>query len=96
MHRLISQKIRDTPELLQRVSENLARWKTLCAPSTQPYLLEWEQLVQQGMEACLDIAQEDSEHARTLRQSSPFAGLLSSQERFAFLRQWKQQQHAAQ
>ena len=88
MHRLVAEKIRQDPALFDKATVTLARWrKTVCA-SSQPYLHEWERLMNQGMEACLAVAVEDSEHATALRQSSPFAGLLTHQDRFAFLKAW--------
>lgn len=42
----------------------------------------------QGMEVALGVAVEDSEHAADLRRSSPFAGVLTNKERFAFFKNW--------
>ena len=89
MHRLIADKIRRDPRQLEKVRHTLAHWrKTVCA-SSQPYLESWERLMSQGVETCLAAAVEDSEHAAALRQCSPFCGVLSNQERFAFLKAWK-------
>lgn len=86
MHRLIAEKLRHEPALFEQVKVTLARWRTTVSPSSQPYLEEWESLMNQGMDACLAVAVEDSERAKALRQSSPFAGILNNQERFAFLK----------
>jgi hypothetical protein len=48
----------------------------------------------QGVEACLSLAVEDSQRAAALRQSSPFSGVLSNRERFAFLKQWRSDHEA--
>lgn len=40
------------------------------------------------MEMCLEFATEDSERATAIRQASPFAGILTNEERLAFLRAW--------
>jgi hypothetical protein len=84
MHRLIADKIRRDPALFEHVFSNLNRWKTLVSANTQPYLKKWERLANLGIEPCLAVATEDSERAATLRQSSPFSGILSHKERFAF------------
>jgi hypothetical protein len=90
MHGLIVAKIRHDPALFDRVLATLARWRTTVAGHSQPYLQTWEALAQEGgMEACLRMAVEDSERAAALRQASPFAGLLSNAERFAFLKAWR-------
>lgn len=94
MHRLVAERIRQNPALFDKAILTLARWrKTVCA-SSQPYLHEWERLMAQGIDACLAAAVEDSEHATALRQSSPFAGVLTHQDRFVFLKKWNQN-HAA-
>ena len=95
MHRLVAEKIRANPDLFQKAQATLARWRHTVCPSSQPYLQEWERLMHQGPDACLAIALEESEHADALRQSSPFAAILSHQERFTFLKAWSRE-HAAQ
>jgi hypothetical protein len=89
MHRLVVAKLRQDPPRLDQVRATLARWRQSASPSTQPYLQEWEQLLQQGLEACLAMAVDDSEHATALRQSSPFTRVLSHAERFRFLKDWR-------
>jgi hypothetical protein len=95
MHGLIVAKIRRDPALFDRVLATLTRWRGMVSGHSQPYLQTWETLAQQGgMEACLSMAVEDSERAAALRQASPFAGLLTNAERFAFLKA-KKGDHAA-
>ncbi len=55
---------------------------------SEPYLAEWDRLLAQGLEQVLATAVEESERAAALRQCSPFAGILSPAERFAFLKTW--------
>lgn len=88
LHCLIAEKIRQDPTLFDRAKATLARWRTTVCEGSQPYLEEWENLMNQGIEACLAVAVEDSERAAALRQSSPFCGILSEQERLAFLKAW--------
>ena len=89
LHRLIAAKVRREPELLDRVRLTLQRWRDPGSPSrAEPYLAEWEQLMAQGLEPVLAAAIEESERAAALRQCSPFTGILSSAERFAFLKAW--------
>lgn len=96
MHRLVADKIRRDPSLWERVPRTLARWRRQVDPATQPYLREWEALASQGMEVCLAVATERSEHATALRQSSPFVCILTHHERFAFLKRWRSEaSHAA-
>lgn len=94
LHFAVADKLRKQPELFAVVPKTLERWRQTVAASSQGYLSEWALLVHQGMEAALTVATEDSEHAQTLRQCSPFGGILSHQERFAFLKSWSEQ-HAS-
>lgn len=86
MHRLVAEKIRRDPALFEKARRTLARWRTIVCPASQPYLDEWEQLMKRGIDACLAVAIEDSERANALRQSSPFTGILTNQERYSFLK----------
>jgi hypothetical protein len=90
MHQRVAERIRAQPELMQRARATLARWRTTVSPAAQPYLQEWERLMDEGLEPCLRMAEEDSARARAMRQASPFAGLLSNAERFAFIRAWRE------
>ena len=88
LHQLIAAKLREHSERLEGVRQTLARWKIIVAPNSQPYIAEWQRLVDAGLEATLAVALEDSEHAATLRSYSPFGSVLSPKERFAFYEQW--------
>lgn len=90
LHCLVAEKIRRDPSLFEKPKEVIKRWSLIVSPHSQPYLREWEKLLDQGMDACLAVATEDSERAAALRQSSPFVGILSNAERQAFFREWAQ------
>jgi hypothetical protein len=94
LHRLVAGKIRQNPALFEHVKTTLARWQQTVCPATQPWLSEWANAIEQGMDAALDLALEDSERATALRQSSPFTGILTHQERFTFLKTWQQRNAA--
>ena len=88
MHRMIAEKIKRDPSLFEKPSVVIARWRNKVCGSSLPYLLEWERLIGQGMNACLSVATEESEYATALRQSSPFVGILTEKERLSFLKSW--------
>ena len=94
LHRLVAEKIRHDPALFERAKTTLARWRATAGPASQPYLEEWERLMNQGVEHCLAVAVDGSERATALRQSSPLSVLLTNRERFAFLGNWKQNHEA--
>lgn len=90
MHQLVAQKVRQDPVLFEHARRTLARWRQTVSVHSQPYLEQWEHLFNQGMDASLAVAVEDSERATALRQSSPFVGLLTEGERLNFLITWNQ------
>jgi len=89
LHRLVADKIRADTGLMGEAEAVLRRWYQLASPRTFAYLDDWHRLLQSGVEPCLAVATEDSERAAALRQASPLACLLSNQERFAFLKDWR-------
>jgi hypothetical protein len=95
LHELVAEKIRRDPALLERAGEILERWRRQVDPRTVVYLDEWRRLVASGMDECLKVAVEDSEHAAALRQSSPLSCLLGGKERQFFLKDWRRQ-HATE
>jgi hypothetical protein len=94
MHMLVAEKLRRDPQLLQRVDNTLQRWRAQVCERSQPYLVEWQKLVDQGVDACVGAMTERTQRAAAMRQASPFAAVLSNQERFEFLRRWRAM-HAA-
>ena len=94
LHRLIAQRLRQQPQRLEGVRGTLARWKVIVAVHSQPYVTEWQRLVDAGLDAALAMAVEESERAAALRQCSPFGSVLTPRERSVFFKQWSQD-HAA-
>jgi len=94
LHRLVAEKIRHDPLLLMRAQQTLSRWRQSASPRVLDYLDQWQQLLDRGVDECLAVALDDAQYAAALRQSSPLACLLSPQERYAFLKQWRAN-HAA-
>ena len=93
LHRLIADKIRQDPRLFDKPRQTLARWRTAVSPNSQAYVQDWLQLIDSGVEVCLAIATQESERANALRQASPFSGVLTHKERFAFFKNWAQEHH---
>lgn len=97
LHRLIADKLRREPQRFAIVLQTLAHWSGTVDARAQPYVQQWQALARQGLDACLDAAVQPTEQGQALRQCSPFAGVLTHKERFAFFRQWAQERdHAAQ
>lgn len=84
LHARIADKLRERPELLAIAGENLDRWESLRGPD--PAFDEWRSLLRETPLAdLLRLLTEESENADRLRQSSPFAGILTVEERSAVL-----------
>ena len=89
LHRLIADKIRQQPDLFALPVENVKRWKMKYKVAPVCFD-EWAEILDQGMERALAVATEESDRATELRQSSPFSGILSPQERWRFLKEWNE------
>jgi hypothetical protein len=61
---------------------------TNCSPRLRPALVEWQAALDDGPAAVVALLTGEDERATRLRQSNPFAGVLSPQERNAILLQF--------
>ncbi len=87
--RLIACKLRADPALAQRAGGNLERWLRDCSERSRPALLEWQALLAGPLDELLSVLASPEERAVRLRQSNPFAGLLTPNERWAILRDFQ-------
>lgn len=84
LHREIAQRIRSNPVLLNRVRERLAKdiESRRFSVSLTDAMQEWiDFLNSSSLEEIIDLLVDPGENARRLRQSTPFAGILSEEER---------------
>lgn len=87
LHGAVAAKLAAQPELLDVARANLRRW-LLVNPSDS--LHEWARLLDTTpLPALIELMQSSGERATRLRQSSPFAGLLTPQERQVILRRYE-------
>ena len=86
--RAIADKLRRDPALLEVARENIRRWKVSLHP-WPPALQEWESVLALGLETALATLTKDGPQGRRLRQSSPFAGVLTPQERNAIFEEYE-------
>jgi len=90
LDRLIADKIEAQPDLLKRAVETLERWIAQRHPAPPPVLLEWREILRQAtLTEILALLRSNSDEARRLRQSSPFCGILSPEERLALFGQYE-------
>jgi hypothetical protein len=80
LHALIARKIARAPGLLDIARRNLDRWRA--ARGTEPpALAEWRAILARPWREVAAVLTDPGEEATRLRQSSPFAGVLSAAER---------------
>jgi hypothetical protein len=81
MHAVIAQKIERDPTLLDVPRNNLKRWKARWENEAPAWYEEWCAIMNRPWPEIAAIITEPSEEGARLRQSSPFAGVLSTAER---------------
>lgn len=86
LHRAVAARIRAEPALFDQARAVLERWLGMTPAHLRPALEEWRGLFDDGVDAALAMAAEESERGDRLRKSSPFCGVLSHQERWRLLR----------
>lgn len=88
-HRAVAERLRHAPEVVvQTARENLARWMAsgVFDKGEMRALSEWENILNESnVEELIAIITEDSDEGQRLRQSTPFAGVLSEDERLEIL-----------
>ena len=70
---------------LAKAREVCRRWASK-HQGPEPAVQEWTQILEQPWEAIRSVLLDDSEEGRRLRQSSPFCGILTPQERWDIYR----------
>ncbi len=81
MHVVAAQKIEQDPGLLRIPRENLERWLAQSGSTAPAWMTEWRKILRQTWPSIAALITELSENATRLRQSSPFAGVLTPTER---------------
>jgi excisionase family DNA binding protein len=100
LHRVVAGRLALDPEaVLAQAGKNLQHLRQVHPQGvTAQWLAEWQKVLDSGEDAVFSALTSPSRHAVELRQNSPFAGVLSQQERTAalgaFRHHWRQA-HAA-
>ena len=81
MHCLIAQKIAADPSLLELARRNVESWIARYGDGPPRALEEWRAILRRPWPEIAAILTDAGETATRLRQSSPFAGVLSQAER---------------
>lgn len=86
MDRVIADRILSRPELVEHARKNLDRWESQHSRPAS-CLAEWRSLLEKPVSEISQFLKSDSETANRLRQSSPFCGILTREERTRILLQ---------
>ena len=81
---LIAEKITRNPELLRRAYENIQCYvnRPDASYSGKENCLEWKEILDtHSLDEVLEILVQDNDEGQRLRQSSPFTGILTQEER---------------
>ena len=90
----LADKLERQPDLLIIALENIERWIKGGRLGDTRKLDEWRQIIEaaradrQGMVALLELLRRDGEEVRLLKSCSPFAGVLTREERDQFTCAW--------
>ena len=80
-HRVIAVRIRREPAILSGARHRVSEWITT-TPGPPPFVLAWNEVLEGDPDTIAQLLVDPGEHARELRQSTPFAGALAPQERW--------------
>ena len=81
LHSAIVRKVDRDPDLLRIPKRNLKRWRARSVSPAPIYLAEWGRILRKPWAEIAEFLVSRSEDAIRLRQSSPFAGVLTAVER---------------
>lgn len=86
-HNAVALKLKENTRLLTIAIENMDRWERLgYSVQSKPLREKWKKLINGPLEALIERMVEDSEEMQELRSASPFAGILSDEERMEVIR----------
>ena len=95
LHEAVAQRLEREPSpVLTRTRANLALMVRL-HPHARRTLAEWERLLDRPVDELAALLRDPRPHARELRQTSPFAGVLSAPERAALYREFRANEESA-
>jgi len=82
MHAVIARKIERDPTLLAVAYRNIERWNDRWKEDAPAWLKEWQEVLKQPWQHVAALITEPSENGARVRQSTPFAGVLTNEERW--------------
>ena len=93
--RLIAAKLRGEPALVEKARAILGRWLETSSRRATPDLIEWQRVLDGPFEGLLALLEATDGRATRLRQSSPFCGILTTEERTGIIREFQKRESLA-
>ncbi|HRK29827.1 MAG TPA: hypothetical protein PLD59_02015 [Tepidisphaeraceae bacterium] len=93
--RVIAAKLCENPGLISLAMNNIARWQSTASPGVVATLEEWREILRGPQDCVIEVLTRGDERAVRLRQSNPFAGALTNQERNDILRAFESDDSSA-
>ena len=81
----VADELRRQPVLVDVARKNIAAWMKTSSSGVRSTLEEWDDALKGSTEQVLELLTGEGERAVRLRQSNPFAGVLSSKQRTEIL-----------
>jgi excisionase family DNA binding protein len=82
--------VSDPPAAVERARQQIALMRPTVRGQARLWIDEWSQLLDGPVEALLTTLTDPSLRGREMRQNSPFAGLLTDEERAAIITHWRE------
>jgi hypothetical protein len=88
-HEVIADRLRQQPEILEKARARVQGWLTSSA-NPQFHARKWAEILDGDVSSIAAFLVDRSEIAYELRQSTPFAGALTPQERWKIWRETRE------
>ncbi len=86
-HELVAERLEQDPAVLARARQRVASWLASGGPAHPAYARRWQALLERPVAEIVRILAADDQAARDLRQNTPFAGVLTNEERWRVIRE---------
>ena len=94
LHQAIAEQLRRSPERALRTAHRNLRRMLDGHPEASPLLDEWARILEAPVEQVIATMTDPSEPARQLRQVTPFAGVLTAEQRAGVYRDFRRREAA--
>jgi len=93
LHREVARRILAQPELLDQARGRVEGWSRECSVAAH-WVKAWSVLLSHSLDEVIAAITDSGETGRSLRQTSPFAGVIDSKTRWEILRQCEKERRA--